>query len=386
MADTRKALKRLQKISNHFQLPETKLTVKQSNGAISIESVLNENKEEIDSTIEKWVPRKFDNESITRICGAPRYAYDLESATASLSDPIWDILDRGGKRWRPVLLMLVAEALGADISKVKDLLVICEVVHNGTLLVDDIEDNSEVRRGKKCIHLIYGVDVAINAGNAMYYLPTVVLRELRGKVPNEILLSAYELYCREMINLHFGQGLDIWWHNGHKNPSIDQYLQMCAYKTGTLARLSAKLSALFSGATAPQIEAIGKFAESIGVGFQIQDDILNLIGTKLAETKGQYGEDIHEGKRTLMVLHCFQNANQKDAKRLEEILNLHTTDQKVINEAIALIEKEKSIEFAREKANQIVTDAWKELEGVLPESNGKKKLQAFADFLVSREI
>jgi len=352
----------------------------------NMELLLNEKKDEIDGVIEKWLPRKFDEKTLEFLCGKPRYAYDVDSATHAISEPMWDILDRGGKRWRPVLLFLVAEALGASVDKIKDLVVICEVVHNGTLAVDDIEDDSEVRRGKKCLHLIYGVDVAVNAGNAMYYLPTIVLRELKGKVPDGQLVKAYEMYNQEMINLHFGQGLDIWWHKGKKNPSVNEYLQMCAYKTGTLARLSAKLSALFAGGNDEQVEALSKFAETVGVGFQIQDDILNLVGIKLAQTKGQYGEDIHEGKRTLMVLHTLEHAPEHEARRLEEILNQHPTDQVIINEAIAIIEKNGSIEYARAKAREIVIGAWKDVEGVLPPSPAKEKLHAFATFLVERDI
>lgn len=338
--------------------------------------------------IEKWLPRKFDTASLEFLCGPARYAYDADGATKAISEPAWDILDRGGKRWRPVLLFLVAEALGGSkaVEQVQDLVVICEVVHNGTLMVDDIEDDSKVRRGKECVHLLYGVDVAINAGNAMYYLPTAVFKALRGKVPDEKLLEAYELYCQELLNLHFGQGYDIWWHKGNGKPTVEQYLQMCAYKTGTLARLSAKLSALFAGGTKEQVEALSKFAETVGVGFQIQDDILNLVGAKLAQTKGQYGEDIHEGKRTLMVLHCFEHAPAEEARRLEEILNSHPTDQGVINEAIEIIEKNGGIRYAQEKAREIVLGAWKDVEGVIPASEAKAKLKAFADFLVEREV
>lgn len=322
---------------------------------------------------------------MAEICGQPHYAYDIESATKSIADPIWDILDRGGKRWRPVLLLLIAEALGSSSTEVTDLVALCEVIHNGTLVVDDIEDDSKVRRGKPCVHLTFGVDVAINAGNAMYYLPTVIFRQLRGRVPADLLLDAYEAYCREMINLHFGQGFDIWWHNGKKRPTVEEYLQMCAYKTGTLARLSARLSALFARGTPQQVEALSKFAESIGVGFQVQDDILNLVGARLAKTKGQYGEDIHEGKRTLMVLHCLDTAPAEDAKRLEEILNQHPTDQAIIDEAIAIIEKHGSIEYARSRARELVSEAWKQVQQVLPPSSAKEKLQAFAEFLVERD-
>ena len=136
-----------------------------------------------------------------------------------------------------------------------------------------------------------------------------------------VLLRCHELVDEELLALHFGQGMDIFWHSGQQkaDPNVEEYLQMCAYKTGTLARLSAKLSALVSGATEEQVHSIGKFAETIGVAFQIQDDILNLVGEKFGDLKG-VGEDIHEGKRTLMVLHSFE-VNQKKKKKKKKKKN-----------------------------------------------------------------
>jgi len=242
-----------------------------------------------------------------------------------------------------------------------------------------------LRRGKPCLHLIFNVDLAINAGNALCFLPLLALRDRRDSIPEKTLIRAYELYSQEMVNLHFGQGFDIWWHSGKKEPSTDEYLQMCAYKTGTLARLSSKLSALVSGANDEQIEAIGRFAESVGVGFQIQDDILNLEGEKFAESKG-VGEDIHEGKRTLMVIHCLKNAPAASARRLTEILGMHTNDESLIREAIGIIRSTGSMDFAREKAREMVQAAWREMEPLLPDSLAKRKLKAFARFLVERDI
>jgi len=313
---------------------------------------------------------------MTKMYGPARYEYDAEAITQAISVPVWDILDRGGKRWRPVLLLLVAEALGKQASDVLDFVSICEIVHNGTLVVDDIEDASDLRRGKKCIHLIYGVDIAVNAGNAMYYLPLLVLKERKSQLSPETLIACYEVYSQEMMNLHFGQGMDIWWHSGKgKDPNINGYLQMCAFKTGTLARLSAKIAALVCGASGAAVDAIGRFAEAIGVAFQIQDDILNLVGEKFGDLKG-VGEDIHEGKRTLMVLHSFEHGSAADAARLREILNAHPSDQKTIDEAIAIIKKNKSIEYAREQARTIVTTAWHEVDSSLPHTDAKLKLKA----------
>jgi geranylgeranyl pyrophosphate synthase len=283
-------------------------------------------------------------------------------------------------------LLLVAEALGKTADDVVDFVSLCEIVHNGTLAVDDIEDNSDLRRGKPALHLMFGVDIAINAGNAMYYLPLLVLKERKDTLSPATLIAAYEVYSQEMINLHFGQGMDIWWHSGKGNdPNSQQYLQMCAFKTGTLARLSAKLAALVCGATATQVEAIGKFAETIGVAFQIQDDILNLVGDKFSELKG-LGEDIHEGKRTLMVLHSLEHATPAKAARLKEILNSHPSDQTIINEAIAIIKETDSINHAAKVAKEIVNVAWSDVETSLPDTPAKLKLKAFADYLVEREI
>ena len=352
---------------------------------IDIAQVLDEYKSEIETVLERYVPRRFDQENIETVCGKARFAYDIETATSAISQPIWEFLDRGGKRWRPALLIMIAEAFGGRKDDVIDFAAVCELVHNGTLVIDDIEDRSELRRGQPCLHLTHGIDLSINAGNALYFLPLLALRNCRDTLPGETVISAYEIYSQEMINLHFGQGFDIWWHAGNKEPTIDEYLQMCAYKTGTLARMSAKLSALLAGAGEEEIIAIGRFAESIGVGFQIQDDILNLEGERFAKGKG-CGEDIHEGKRTLMVIHCLQNAPAPESSRLREILAMHTNDQPLIDEAIAIIRRAGSIDFARGKAREIVSAAWLEVEPALPESDSKKKLNAFADYLIERDI
>ena len=304
------------------------------------------------------------------------------------------VVSVGGKRWRPVLVLLVAQAL-ADLSKDKRIedaalscAYLCELVHNGSLVVDDIEDDSKMRRGKPCIHLIYNTDVAVNAGNAMYFMPLHVIKGLKKNgFSDAVVMRAYELYSEELINLHIGQGLDIWWHSGKKQPNVEEYLQMCAYKTGTLARLSAKLSALVAGADAKQIEAFGRFAEAIGVAFQIQDDLLNIAGDKFASKIAVKGEDIHEGKRTLMVIHAAKHATPAKAARLEDILLLHTNDQALINEAIDIMVETKSLDYARDVAKDIVTKAWADVQSILPhESQAKNRLRMFADYLIQRDF
>lgn len=348
---------------------------------------LDTKKTEIDKIIESQIPKIVDKKALEIICGKPRYAYNLDSAQNSIHIPIWDLLSRGGKRWRPALFLLIIEAIGGDVNKLKKYAAICEVVHNGTLMVDDVEDGANLRRGKPTTHMKYGVDTAINAGNAMYYLPLKTLMD-DSNLDDKTKVRAYEVYCQEMINLAYGQGADIYWHKGNADKiREEEYLQMCAFKTGTLARMAAKLAVIFANGTKEMEEKIGAMAESIGVGFQIQDDLLDITADRNDNKFGKtYGNDITEGKRTLMVIHALANLTPQNKKRLLEILDAHTRDEKLINEAIDLIKKHGSIEYSKEKAQTLAKNAWADVEANLNESEAKQTLKGFIDFLVERDI
>jgi len=356
---------------------------------VDITKFLQETAPLIDKAIEKYIPREFTDDSILFKVNPPKFSSNLEALNKGVAEPIWEILDRGGKRWRPALFLLVCEALGENVENCLDFSIIPEVVHNGTLMVDDIEDDSELRRGKPCSHKIYGVDIAVNAGNAMYYLPLLPLMEKKKQVPAETLRDIYEVYVQEMINLSLGQAMDITWHRGIANANNlneEDYLQMCAYKTGTLARMSAKISAVLAGASREQVEKLGCFAESIGIAFQMQDDVLDLIGEEFAEKKGGVGQDITEGKRTLMVIHTLKNAADEDNDRLIQILNMHTSNRTLRDEAIAIMKKYSGIDYVKRTATRIVEESWSEVNKLLPQSEAKKKLKAFAEFLIKRNI
>jgi len=285
-------------------------------------------------------------------------------------------------------MSLVTDSLGGKKELVMPLAVLCEMAHNGTLMVDDVEDDSKLRRGKDCIHITYGVDIAINAGNALYFLPLLIFKDYRAnnQLTSDQLVRCYELYNQELLNVHLGQGLDIYWHQGHKNPNVQEYLQMCAYKTGVLARLSARLGAFLSGANEAVIKSIGRFAEAIGVAFQIQDDLLNIEGEEFSKKINVVGEDVHEGKRSLMVIHSLSTGTPEQAKRLEEILNSATNDPVVITEAIDIMRATDSLTYARGVAKEIIEKAWSDIEPLLPENEAKGKLKVFANYLINRQV
>lgn len=348
---------------------------------------LEKNKELIDRMIEKYMPRRFDEKHVEWLMGKPSYGYTIKPVNKTLAEPIWDFLDRGGKRWRPALFLLFTEALGGDVEKVKEFTVTLEMLHNGSIMVDDLEDNSDLRRGKPCTHKAFGEDVAINAGNFMYFLAFYPLMKAKEKFKPETLLRAWEASLEEITRVHYGQGTDIAWHKGladADSASESEYMQMCAYKTGVLARLAARLAVILIDGSEELEKKLGRFSESIGIAFQIQDDILNI-----APSEGwgkETGDDINEGKRTLLVIHTLKKADGNDRKRLIEILNMHTKDEALIKEAIEIMKKNGAVEYAKEFARKMVREAWEAAEPLIPENEAKQKLRDFADFMVEREI
>jgi geranylgeranyl pyrophosphate synthase len=356
---------------------------------IDIEKMLEQNAPIVDKLIERYIPREFERSAVVFSLNPPRYDFNLEALNKAVAKPVWDFLDRGGKRWRPFLFLLVVEALGKNPRDFEEFAIIPEVVHNGTIMVDDIEDASELRRGKPCTHKLFGLDVAINAGNAMYYLPLLTLLKNQHRLSADKLKQIYGIYTREMINISLGQAMDIAWHRGladADNLREAQYLQMCAYKTGTLARMAAEIAAALCDASEDTVERFGRFAESLGVAFQIQDDVLDLTSKKFATKKGGRGQDVTEGKRSLIVIHTLEKAKPADKKRLISILKMHTSDQKLKDEAIQIMTRYDAIEYAGQFARKLVAESWKEVDRLISPSDAKDTLQAFAEHLIERKI
>ena len=199
-------------------------------------------------------------------------------------------------------------------------------------------------------------------------------------------MKIYELYLQELLRVCSGQAWDIIWHHGGYIPNEQEYLNMCLSKTGVLAKFSAQLGAIIGKSSEEQYEALGEFGQIVGVGFQIQDDVLELTEDNFKEGKGSVGGDIHEGKRTLIVIRTLEKASEEDKKRLVEILDSHTEKEEEIVEAINIINKYDGIEYARKRAEELVLSAWEKVDGVLPETNAKKVLKKFAEYLIDRKI
>ncbi len=355
---------------------------------MTIRTYLEENAKAINKELETYLKRKSSERYVETLLGRSGYEYDNEALTKSVLEPAWYLLDQGGKRWRPVLCLLVIESLGKNPKDYIEFSIIPEVIHNATVIHDDIEDNSDMRRGSPAVHKKFGIDVANNLGDFMYFFPMRALVDSK-KLDSDIKNRALSFYIREMTRVSIGQAVDIAWHCGFVDRlSINEskYLEMVHDKTGALSRFACELGAVVGGADDGLVERFGRFGATIGIAFQIQDDILNIYESDLSKNKGGIGDDISEGKMTLLVIHALGSANDVDRKRLVEILSMHTKDKDLIREGIGIITKYGSREHAEGIAVGLVDSAWKELDKALPESEAKARIKELAEFLIKRSI
>ena len=343
----------------------------------------------VDRELERLVPREITVNAATELFGASTYAYDVAAIQAAVSTPIWDLLDRGGKRWRAVLFLVLVEAFGEDPEVYLPYACVPEILHNGTIIVDDVEDDASLRRGEPALHLKYGTDVALNAGNAMYFLALDLLARDPADLDAETRLAAYETLLAELNRTHVGQGMDIQWHNEREiRVTEDEYLEMCACKTGCLGRIVARLAAIVTGQPSEVEQAVAEYAEHMSVAFQIADDVLDAEAA--IEGDGGFGKaignDVREGKKTLMAIHAAENASPAAAARLEEILWAEENSAAEIGEAIGILDETDSIDYARKRALDLSASARERLDGLDLEPDPADDLAAFTRFVVSRNV
>ena len=342
----------------------------------------------IDTEIERLLPREIDAEYVASFFGEPTYEYDSTAIQRALPDLTWDLLDRGGKRWRAVVCCLLIEGFGADPHDYLPYACIPEILHNGTIIVDDVEDGATMRRGETALHHDFGTDIALNAGNALYFFPLKIVARNPGDLDAETRLALYEMLMHELNRTHLGQGMDIQWHNEREIRMTEaQYLEMCACKTGCLGRIVARLAAILTGQSEEAERHAARYAELMSISFQIGDDILDV--ETATEDGGAFGKgignDVREGKKTLMAIHAARNADPEHAARLEAILWADENTDEEVREVIDLLRETDSVAYARECALDIASEARDHLSALDLDEESATQLAAFTRFMVERE-
>jgi geranylgeranyl diphosphate synthase type I len=353
-----------------------------------MQDVLAEWRPVVDETIAEILPRVLDDAYLADFFGKPPYEYDSEALQGALPAPIWDLLDRGGKRWRAVLFVLVVDALGEDPEEYLSYACIPEILHNGTIIVDDVEDEASMRRGESALHHDHGADIALNAGNAMYFVPLKIVSRNSGDLSSKRRLDAYEMLTHELNRTHLGQGMDIRWHNQKAvEVSEQEYFEMCACKTGCLARIVARLAAIVTDQPESVEHSLAQYAEKMSIAFQIGDDILDVEHTldQAGDFGKAFGNDIREGKKTLMVIHAVEHAPPEQAARLEEILWAEENTDEEILEAIDVMQEAGSLDHARQVAHDFAASARAHLDDLDLEPEAESHLREFTRFVVERD-
>lgn len=336
----------------------------------------------IDQAMEHAFPREIGPSWLEQNLGASFYAFDTGIWKKALSDPFYELFDRGGKRIRPVLSCLTHDALIGDNQEIYSLSLIPEILHTGSLIIDDIEDNSELRRGGESVHLKYGGNVALNCGNFCYFYAQVVLSNSKLAPTKKQKIS--DILQREMALIHIGQGMDLFWsQNRNFDVDLREYLQMCAYKTGTLVKVAVVVGGVAAKASDEQLEGLYQCATPVGVAFQIQDDIKNLT---LSGEKGKVkGEDITEGKLTFLTIDTLAKASPIDRRDLVHILSSRSKDESSIKAAIDIMGKYDAFTTAHKYAEILIGDAKDSANGVLLDSEYKSVFMEMLDSVVKSE-
>ncbi len=298
--------------------------------------------------------------------------------------PLYHYSENAGKRHRPLICYAACLAVGGDPDCATTSAAAIEHFHSAALIHDDIADEAELRRGEPCLHLTEGLGLAINMGDlalSMVNGPVVSDPLLDDATKVRVIRELIAMTCRTVE----GQALDLGWaRDGRYDIAPEDYLTMAIHKTAHYSgAVPLAVGAIVGGAADEQVEALRSYGLDTGLAFQIQDDLLNLVGTDEAKKK-DFRSDITEGKRTLVVVHALQNASPAARERLIEILSAKERDPEVLAEAVAIMEEAGSIEYARAYAEDLSQNAKGRLEAALEPSRWRDLLVSMADWFVNR--
>lgn len=286
----------------------------------------------------------------------------------------------GGKRLRPCMAMIACEAVKGDITRVIPLSLSLELIHNFTLVHDDIIDKSKLRRNIPTVHIKFGEPVAIIAGDLLFTKAFEAMHDIQGDLSVFKNVEYGLIDCiREICE---GQQLDIEFEQ-RQIVTEDEYLEMILKKTAVIFMYAAEAGAILGGGTKEQSQALNEYGKNLGLAFQIHDDYLDMSSNE--KTLGKdIGNDIRNGKKTLIAVHSLNNAKGEDKKLLEIIFGNKNATEQQIKQAYNLFNKTGSIEHAKQTAINYCEKAKKQLE-ILPDSEAKQILLKLAEYSIKRE-
>jgi octaprenyl-diphosphate synthase len=300
---------------------------------------------------------------------------NLASSVTLVNTVAAHILNSGGKRLRPLLVLLSARLCGDTSSRPLTLGSLVEFIHTATLLHDDVVDDADLRRGRQTARKVWGNQISILVGDYLYSHAVRQVAALHDHAINDALAEACSRMAEgEVLQLH---------HHGSITMTEEDYLRIIKHKTASLIAVSCRIGAIISQASEEQQVALHRFGESIGIAFQIADDTLDYTadGALLGKTLGQ---DLREGKITLPLLHLIQHCPQADREMIENRLETRRLSEGDLQRIITLMQHYGSITYAMERARTYVRSAIRNLT-MFDDSPAKRALVIVAHYMVNRD-
>ena len=300
---------------------------------------------------------------------------NLDSSVTLVNTVAAHILNSGGKRIRPLLLMLSARLCGYSGRDHHQLGSLVEFIHTATLLHDDVVDDADIRRGRRAARKVWGNQISILVGDYLYAQAFCRVVEFRNQGINEVLGEAVKKMAEgEVLQLYY---------NGNPSMPEAEYLKIVEHKTAGLMAASCRMGAILADASDVQQDALFRFGQHLGIAFQVADDTLDYTanGKHLGKTLGQ---DLREGKATLPLLHLLRHCSEQDRQMIIDRMETRTLTEDDLGRFIRLMEEFGSITYAMDRARSYIAAAQRDLDQ-FEDNTAKRALSVTADYMVTRD-
>ena len=306
-------------------------------------------------------------------------SFVTEHKPQTLYNPAKYVLMAGGKRIRPVITLLACEAVGGEASNALHAGAGIEILHNFTLVHDDIMDHAETRRGRLTVHKKWDENVALLSGDALLAFAYRALLRTKSTRIQEIS----KIFTEGVVTICEGQALDKEFETRHR-VHVNEYLMMIEKKTGKLVSIAAQLGGLIGNAAVSDLEALRRYGEHVGRAFQIQDDLLDIVADE-KEFGKTIGGDLIEGKKTFLLLEALRRAKGEQKKMLQRIFTNSGVPKKQISSFRRIYEETGAIDSAKKRIENDIAEAKNQIS-TLPASAARETLRWMTDKLLNRKF
>jgi octaprenyl-diphosphate synthase len=300
---------------------------------------------------------------------------NLDSSVTLVNTVAAHILSSGGKRVRPLLLLLSARLCGYTGGEHHQLGSLIEFIHTATLLHDDVVDEADIRRSRSTARKVWGNQISILVGDYLYSKAMAQIVEFRSHGMNEVLAEA----CTKMAE---GEVLQLYYNGNPSMPESD-YIKIVEHKTAGLIAAACRMGAILADASEEKQTALFRFGQYLGIAFQVADDTLdyNADGERLGKTLGQ---DLRQGKATLPLLHLLDHCSEHDRSMIKDRMETRTLSPEDLERILRLMQDAGSLAYAMERAKTYIAAAQHELN-VFEDSSARRALAVAADYMITRD-